>query len=230
MMNRREIVLGLATIAGLAATRSPPANAVTDKISWDAFLKGMQALSQKHARAQIGTDDMGVEGLKLLTRLDVSSPGFEKAVDEAYESGNLFWLWQRLVKQPKLKGGILNVYKKQIVQLHDHPLATGMVRIISGETEVWQFDRVTPLGKGGGEAELKLVYHGIMRPGDFTRLTPTKGNIHALQSVSDECRMLDFFIPPYERSDRFWFEPVQTNWANQDRILCRAIPQHVYGQ
>jgi len=59
---------------------------------------------------------------------------------------------------------------------------------------------------------------------------PDKGNIHALKSVSKECRMLDFFIPPYERSERSWFEPLKKNWFAEETILCQKVSQHAYSK
>jgi hypothetical protein len=62
----------------------------------------------------------------------------------------------------------------------------------------------------------------------MTVLTPQKGNIHALRAVSKQCRMLDFFIPPYQRSQRSWYVPLAENWFVEERVACRKIPQHAY--
>lgn len=104
-----------------------------------------------------------------------------------------------------------------------------MVRIISGEVEAWQFDEIKQTaGAEQGVAELTRVSRQILRPGDTAVLTPDKGNIHALRSISRGSRMLDFFIPPYKRSQRNWFEPLAENWFDMERLSCRKIPQHVY--
>ena len=141
----------------------------------------------------------------------------------------------------KYHGGILNIDSEQLVQLHDHPGAIGMVRIISGEAEVWQFDEVRHHGvdkkqaagaeqadAGQSIAELVRVSHKILRPGDTAVLTPDRGNIHALRSVTKKCRMLDFFIPPYQRSQRNWFEPLAGNWSDMEKISCLKVPQNIY--
>jgi hypothetical protein len=46
--------------------------------------------------------------------------------------------------------------------------------------------------------------------------------------MNGECRMLDFFIPPYQSSQRNWFEPLEANWFNEEKITCRKIPQHAF--
>jgi hypothetical protein len=40
--------------------------------------------------------------------------------------------------------------------------------------------------------------------------------------------MLDFFIPPYKRSQRSWYRPLDEDWFNRDKISCRKIPQDDY--
>jgi quercetin dioxygenase-like cupin family protein len=229
MMNRRELLLGLASLVAVLPGKGALATAI-GKVGWNSFMSEMWDLAQGHKSGKISQLEMEKRGLALLANLDTQCPLFLKAVENSFESGNLFWMWQRLVKERDLNGGILNIEKKQIVKLHDHPGATGMVRVISGETEAWLFDRSQADNQGAGETELKLLYHGILRPGDTAKVTPGKGNIHALRAVSDECAMLDFFIPPYDRSQRFWFEPTNDNWFNKERVSCLAIPQKEYGQ
>jgi len=132
------------------------------------------------------------------------------------------------MKAENINGGILNIDNKQVVQLHDHPGATGMVRIISGEVEIWQFDNSTDNAATQDINELTRVSRNILRAGDVAVLTPDNGNIHALRSISKTCSMLDFFIPPYEKSQRNWFEPLEDNWFDKEKILCRRISQHVF--
>lgn len=167
-------------------------------------------------------------GMQYLIHLDIHSDEFKSAVNESYESGNRYWLWQRMIKLRNINGGILNVGNDQLVQLHDHPGAIGLLRIISGETEIWQFDQVKEQHTSSGKNIVHLVRrsHRVFRAGDTAVLTPTQGNIHALKAVSKECQMLDFFIPPYERSQRSWYEPVTDKWFNKKQITCRKISQN----
>jgi len=203
------------------------------KLSWSEFQAKMTELANADALGAVDKKRLAENGLKTLQQLDVSSTEFKHAVEESYETGNRYWLWQRMIKQRNLNGGILTINDEQMVQLHDHPGATGLVRIISGEAEVWLFDEVRANKTGQkksdqGIAELTQVSRRILRSGDTAVLTPHKGNIHALRSVSKECHMLDFFIPPYEKSQRSWFEPLAENWFDKERVLCQKIPQHAY--
>ena len=190
----------------------------------------MTELASTKASGRISQKAVAELGMQYLKQLDIRSAEFRAAVDESYETGNRYWLWQRMIKQQNINGGILNIDSNQTVQLHDHPGATGMVRIISGETEVWLFDEVKQ-GETNSQqdiAQLVRVSRRVLRAGDTAVLTPNKGNIHALRAISKECRMLDFFIPPYERSQRNWFEPLEKNWFDKENIACRKIPQHAY--
>lgn len=198
-------------------------------LGWGEFENKIQLLAQSVedvSRLQAVAD----QGMEYLKQLDIDSAEFTRAVNDAYESGNRFWLWQRMIKAQNIKGGILNIERNQLVQLHDHPGAIGMVRIISGETAVWQFDEVAhkEVHSGHVTAELNCVSRRILKPGDTAVLMPKKGNIHALRALTKECRMLDFFIPPYERSLRSWYQPFADNWFNQDRIYCLKVPQHEF--
>ncbi|MCK4707751.1 MAG: hypothetical protein KAU21_03965, partial [Gammaproteobacteria bacterium] len=199
-------------------------------ISWSEFQKQMIALAAAEESGSIEQKIVSEQGMQYLRRLDISSREFRQAVNDSYETGNRYWLWQRMIKARNINGGILNIDSDQLVQLHDHPGATGMVRIISGEAEVWQYDQLKEKQTTDGQnvAELVRVSHGVLRAGDMAILTPSKGNIHALRAVSKECRMLDFFIPPYERSQRSWYEPITNNWFNKKQILCRKVPQYAY--
>ncbi len=232
MISRRQLLFSAVSTVLL------PSEVMADiglqkKLSWSEFQAKMTELANADALGAVDKKRLAENGLKTLQQLDVSSTEFKHAVEESYETGNRYWLWQRMIKQRNLNGGILTINDEQMVQLHDHPGATGLVRIISGEAEVWLFDEVRENKTGQkksdqGIAELTQVSRRILRSGDTAVLTPHKGNIHALRSVSKECRMLDFFIPPYEKSQRSWFEPLAENWFDKERVLCQKIPQHAY--
>ena len=230
MISRRELLLA-ATATLLPA--KVMAVAEQKNISWSEFQTQMTALAAAGANRNIDQKAVSERGMQYLKQLEIHSSEFKDAVDASYETGNRYWLWQRMIKAQNINGGILNIDSDQLVQLHDHPGATGMVRIISGEVEAWQFDVLAQdeRAKGAGEqgvAELVLVSHSVLKAGDMAVLTPDRGNIHALRAISKQCRMLDFFIPPYQRSQRNWYEPLAENWFNKKRVTCRKIPQHAY--
>jgi len=231
MIDRREIIIASLALAATTLAQNSFAlnNAkLLEPLSWDEFLRNMHELADMFAQGKIAQNEMEQKGLELIAMLDVDSDSFEEAVGQAYESGNLFWLWQRLIKSERLDGGILNIDKSHIIPLHDHPQATGMVRVISGETEVWQFEKIGDISSPTENAELKLLFHGILGPSDMAKITPKHGNIHALRSVSDECAMLDFFIPPFDKRELLFFEPHNENWFEQETVSCRAIPRVEY--
>jgi len=207
------------------------------ELSWTKFQTQITQLADAKASGAVKQQQVINSGLQLLRQLDIHSGEFNRAVAESYETGNRYWLWQRLIKQRNINGGILNIDSEQLVQLHDHQGAIGMVRIISGKAEIWQFDEVEHHGideqASDAEpevAELARVSRKTLRPGDTAVLTPDRGNIHALRSITKECRMLDFFIPPYELSQRNWFEPLAKNWFDMKRISCQKIPHNVYAK
>ncbi len=229
MINRREILAGLAALAALAVQSGPAmSTALPDRIEWPEFTARMKELSQHFASGQIGQTAMEREGLALVARLDTDAPSFAKAEEMAFESGNAFWLWQRMIRTNRLDGGILNIERSQMIPLHDHPGATGMVRIISGEAEAWTMTRTDRDRHAPGAAELKLVSRHILRPGDMAMVTPDNGNIHALRAVSKDCRMLDFFIPPFNRRTLLYYKPDTDNWFDKPQLSCRAIPRNEF--
>lgn len=223
MPSRRDFLLGLLA-AGLypaVAHGRPEAGG----LSWEHFLAGMDRLGQAHADQALAADQLGMRGLDLLHRLDTTSPGFLDAAANAWESGNRFWLWQRLTREGSVLGGILHVAQGEDVPLHDHPGATGMLRVLSGELELWQYDAVA--GEGS-QAVLQRTSHRVLRPGDTALLLPEQGNIHALRAHTRECSMLDYFIPPYERRARSWYEPSSSGWRDLSRVACKRIHESDY--
>ena len=228
MFTRRNFLLTTA-IASLFANKVVaknvlPVASIEGELSWSEFYKRMIVLANGNFNEQAITE----YGMQYLTQLDISSDEFKSAVNKSYESGNHYWLWQRMIKLRNVNGGILNIGNDQLVQLHDHPGVIGLLRIISGETEVWQFDQVKEKNTSSGKNIVHLVRksYGVLRAGDTAVLTPSQGNIHALKAVSKECRMLDFFIPPYERNQRSWYEPVTEKWFDKKQITCRKISQN----
>ncbi len=226
MISRRQLLLTAAS-ALLLPRAVIAGSGSAEKLSWQAFQQQMNHLAENRLVTRLAQQEIVERGMQHLKQLDIHSPTFKEAVEMSYESGNRYWLWQRLMKSRNINGCILNISSEQLVQLHAHPGATGMVRVISGEVEAWQFDEV------GGDAshekpgvvELIRYSHRILKPGDMAVLTPEKGNIHALRSLTKESSMLDFFIPPYQRSERHWFEPLAENWFDQEVVSCRKISQ-----
>ncbi|MEN8207212.1 MAG: hypothetical protein ABFS24_14565 [Pseudomonadota bacterium] len=225
MLNRRNFML--ASLTGVLLPRTVLAGTQAGaQISWSDYQGKMKQLASAYADRAVTQADMAARGMQLLQQLDTADTAFQAAVHASFESGNRFWLWQRLVKDNGIKGGILNIEQGQDVPLHDHPGATGMVRVLTGEVEVWQFDRPIAAPDVNAEAVLERVTHRILGPGDIALLSPDNGNIHALRACSKTCRMLDYFIPPYVRSERSWFLPVDENWGDSSRITCQRIPEN----
>lgn len=225
-MNRRNFIFKL-LVATASSILSVQLNARTKiYFSWHSFIHHMELLARSHHFGRKSYSQVAKKGVELLTGLDISSDSYKVAVDNSYESGNNFWLWNRLYKKPKMLGGILTI-GDDIVPLHDHPGAVGMVRIISGRVKVWQFE-IFKNNKDNSTATLKLINLTVLNPGDTAYLTPEFGNIHALQALGGECSMLDFFIPPYNRSKRNWYEPLSKNWKNKQLVDCKVIPDYEY--
>ena len=243
MISRRELLLAAGAAALLPARVMASGGHVTagqdgaeqKNINWSEFQAQMTALAAAEANRSVDQKVIAERGMQVLKQLDIYSADFKEAVDASYETGNRYWLWQRLIKGQNINGGILNIDSDQLVQLHDHPGATGMVRIISGEVEAWQFDEAGQDRAVTAESadkkdvtDLARVSHRILKTGDMAVLTPDRGNIHALRAISKQCSMLDFFIPPYRRSQRNWYEPLEANWFDKEKVTCRKIPQHAY--
>ena len=227
MIDRRTFIRS--TLATALLPWTVAAGTRADKpLLWADYLDALQQLASAHANRAVTQRHLATRATQLLQQLDLSDSTFQAALDASHESGNRFWHWQRLTKESTIKGGVLTIVQDQDVPLHDHPGATGMVRVLTGEVEVWQFDRpvAAPAGPTDSRAVLERACRRVMRPGDIATLSPASGNIHALRARSSTCSMLDYFIPPYVRSKRTWFQPVDTDWFDQTRILCRCIHEN----
>jgi hypothetical protein len=226
-LSRRDLLFTTLALAASALTplRVALAEAEQAGYCWDSFILRMRDLADEYDSGQLASDDIARQGIEYMKALDIDSRSFADALTGAFESGNEYWMWQRMLKKKNVLGGVLNIDSSRLVQLHDHPGSTGMLRILSGEAEVWQYDRVNS-SNDGTTADLKLTARRILNPGDTAYLTPEKGNVHALKSITAECRMLDFFIPPYQQNLRTWFEPMEKNWQALKQFKCRCISQY----
>ncbi len=198
--------------------------AAKEGLSWTDFLSAMQSLSVTVKSDPGQIPDVAETGRKLMAQLDVSAVEFEQAIEASWESGNRYWLWQRLVKQADMKGGILNISRTEMVPLHDHPGATGMVRILRGEVEVWQYDLPDSV-EDDDELVLRRSVRAVLKPGDTAVLRPRAGNIHGLQALTEDCAMLDFFIPPFHRPQRHWYKPAHDGWKDTEKVVCQRISE-----
>ena len=221
MLKRRDFLLASLADALLPGTVTAVMRA-NSALTWPDYQHAMQQLAAAYADRTISQAAMAAQGIPLLQQLDTTEQAFQTAVEAAYESGNRFWLWQRLTRASDINGGILTIEQGEDVPLHDHPGATGMVRVLTGKVEVWQFDRPAAM-EAGAQAVLERVTHRILHPGDTALLSPEHGNIHALRARSKTCSMLDYFIPPYQRSERTWYQPVDNDWHNSTRISCHCV-------
>lgn len=205
-------------------------DAARDLLTWEDFLARIRALAARHADGGAGIHEVAEQAAGLLRRLDPGAAGLAAATAGAWESGNRFWFWQRLTRDDHMLGGILTVDGGQPVPLHDHPEAAGILRVLSGELEVWQYDAHTAAGRGeaAGDVMLQRVSYRRLLPGDIAVLRPDSGNVHALRSLTPQCRMLDFFIPPYRRRQRSWYQPLQPDWEGAVKLACRRIPEQDY--
>lgn len=227
-MKRREFIASTLALTAFPVSAAFNASEKTVGLSlqWDEFCSQMFALADtvdehdfKNSRA------VADRGMELLRQLDISSSGLQGAIENAYESGNEFWLWNRLIKEQKINAGILTVSRKP-VPLHDHPDAIGMLRILSGTVDIRQYDRIG--GISPDNTTLTLKHKQRLHEGDVAVLTPEIGNIHTLESVSDTCSMLDLFIPPYKKRDRHWYQPLDSNWRNKSTFSCKAIHENEF--
>jgi len=226
MINRRDFVLaalGMAVAPGAVAA----VNRAGNNLVWADYCDEILQLALAYLEGAIPQPDMAARGVQLLQRLNTSDDAFQAAVQTSWESGNRYWLWQRLTKETGVTGGILTIDHKHAVPMHDHPGATGMIRVLKGEVEVWQYDCSEP-STTDGHAILDLMSHRILRPGDIAVLSPERGNIHALHAQSKSCHMLDYFIPPYRREKRTWYQPLNNGWHDKDQVICRSISENEF--
>jgi len=191
--------------------------------SWEQFITAMRQLSRQHQSDKW----IAERGMMLMKLLDVQSKDFAREVANAWESGNRFWFWQRLSREPGLLGGVLSIEKGQDIPMHDHPGATGIVRILEGQAEVWQYD-VVDRSDPSGHVILKRHLYRRLKPGDTAALLPNEGNIHTLRASTAECRMLDYFIPPYQRLERKWYTPISHQWSEKDTVRCKETPEQEF--
>ena len=226
----RRRMLSLSLAVTLWPARLLAGKVHAKSLAWHSFVSQMKQLSVEYRDDIPGSDVVAARGLHYLQQLNTASAEFDAAVEASFETGNRFWTWQRMLKKENINGGVLTIDHKQLVQLHDHPGATGMLRILSGKAEIWQFDRhaSTTATDGDDIAELTRVSHRVLGPGDTAVLTPHSGNIHALRSISSTCSMLDFFIPPYKRSERSWYQPIDNDWERRETTACLRIPQYEF--
>lgn len=186
---------------------------VTD-ISAD-IVSSVPEIDQSLARVNQGVTESARELTRLLgdlyqrLRSKKSWSVLEQRLMQQPLATNSWWNWLELLQLNNCRAGLLSVFPKHPIPLHDHPNISSTLLIISGEVVIGQYDKSDQARRKNLVALRKLA---IKRhsPGEVS-IVARQGNIHALHSVTRPAYLLSMqFDGAGSDAAKSWYFPLPT--------------------
>lgn len=135
------------------------------------------------------------------------------------------WLWQKLYQDTRIRIGLLTVYKRQPVPLHDHPGSSGALFLLTGSVEIDQYDHMNLYSQSdcAGLVLLHRTGNAVLTEREVSIFGVQHGNIHGLNSKTESSVMLNVLLEPYAPGDRSWYIPIYTDSASDSVLLTERL-------
>jgi hypothetical protein len=142
------------------------------------------------------------------------------------------WGWQSIISRPDLSVGLLEIYKNNLIPIHDHPGGCGTLIVLQGKLAVSTYKSSSNNEMArSGLAFLSKQSKQILEEKEFAIITETEGNIHSLASVSDVSIVLDILLKPYDENHRSWYMPASDQGSEPDSFVCfRVNNSHLFNR
>jgi predicted metal-dependent enzyme (double-stranded beta helix superfamily) len=165
-------------------------------IDWETFIVALAELAEAQFSPDWNQRTYVEEVQALMELLDWDDAHFETLYDGYASSRGDFPELNTAYEGGHFEVATIEFDAGDSIPLHNHPEMTGVIQCVSGAVRVEAFDLLDEPATSGN-LRLKRVVNTTLRAGQFSTLTSSRGNIHAL--VAEEfTEMLDVFTPPYD--------------------------------
>ena len=166
-----------------------------------------QRFPEELASLQKLLDEVSCNELNLDPELVTDSSAFE--VDHRTRDAPVTYvhLWEDSV----FTIGVFVLKRGVTLPLHDHPLMTGLIKVISGTASIKSFTErkdvivpeevlkeLRPWQRRGVKVVDQLPTKQLSTESDACILTPTESNFHEISSADGPAAFLDILAPPYD--------------------------------
>lgn len=171
-------------------------------LDWTGFLDALADMAQDQYGAGWNHEDYVRAVSELMLRVDPQTRALADALSDYRDRFPGFPEITTLHEEIDFEVSVLQFEAGERIDLHNHPDMTGVIRCLSGDVSIESYDLVA------GPVLLARLRETVrLTEGDTATLTPTRGNIHALEAHAFT-ELLDVFTPPYagDRLQRYrWY-------------------------
>jgi len=214
--------------ANLMDFRSQEKHSVEDVLRdvWNGFISSVSGVSKDEIVSWADRNETLNKNLIMLHSLLMSTPEYRALVNSSYRrlSRTKYWGWKSFYEDALGKAGLFSIYRTAQVPLHDHPGSRGALMVVEGEVEVERFTLKEEFRQTNesGIVELQRYDRQTLKPFDITWFGPDEGNLHRMQSKSEQCVLLKVHCSPTV-GDRSWYFPIFSVDPDHDVIKARRI-------
>lgn len=193
---------------------------------WKDFVSSVAGIGKENYYSHKEMSSVLNHNLVLMHSLLMTTSSYREYVNTSFRRimRNKYWGWQPVYEDSLGKAGLFSIYKNAPVPMHDHPHSLGALMVVEGEVEVERFN-LEPGHEQGGSGMVKLKRYDCKRlqAFDITWFSANEGNIHRMQSLSDQCVMLKIQLCAKQAADRSWYFPLFNDNPNAEVIQARRI-------
>lgn len=135
------------------------------------------------------------------------------------------WRYQTMVDSPRLRAGLLTLFRFAPIPLHDHPGACGAQRVLSGRVQIERYDHSAGAGQSPQVVWLERTAEEDLTSGGSACFHRGSGNLHRLESLTARSVLLSVMIRPHQDGERAWYFPVH-GFLPSKRGLYTRVKYH----
>lgn len=117
--------------------------------------------------------------------------------------------WLTLYQGDGVRLGLIVIPEQTPVSFHDHPNTLGVMLLLSGNVSVLSCSQVAKINARG--AMLEVNSEREFGPDETVCVTPGRGNIHRLQSLTECSIAIDLLVEGQDSIPRNWYFPLDSH-------------------
>lgn len=132
------------------------------------------------------------------------------------------WIWQNLIINSNINGGLLSLFDNHPVPLHDHPGVCGVLLVLSGRITVRNFN-LPKQQSNIDQVTLQYDSEQQLGSGEIILFDRVCSNIHGIQSLSSRSLIMDVILEPDSHRNRSWYFPITDSNKCKNSLMAHRI-------
>ncbi len=129
------------------------------------------------------------------------------------------WNWESLREDDSLRVGLLTIYPRNPLPIHDHPGRAGLLLCLSGSLVQYRYERAGSAGLNGDRAvTLRLLEQRTLDAGEGCEFGPGPKEIYSLMADHRPAIVFEVLFVPEHAAKRHWFLPLRPYRSDETEI------------